>query len=645
MEIISTRFEPTPFDGLGPAARTAYHPNAPVDEAEDAGQMLMKAYGGYGLPNQMDIVSIVQQTMRLKKAERLGDGLLIKALAMMHPEAAEQKARTEPWVQKVGGGGKYIPKPGIPFLVLRQLSKRIEVAQAIHRVWMRKAKLFAKPSTKPDEPGFELFHLDPMAELDEKQGDFLRWVSLFLYNGGRDFNARTRKMKRRETMPTWVQKAVQDSLTLDWVCTEKVPLIEGVPGLDSFYCRDSATFYLANFGRELEEGEAFAYQLAYGTEEVMFEADELAIWQRNLDSDLNSAGYSISELEAGVDTLSNWITAMQYTKNGLDQNSIPRGILSIFGQFDRNTKQLFKQAWDAKVRGVANSFNLPILFGGNGQTGDVKFTPTGEPFNEMAFAKWISLQASILGAIYGTDPKEIGLDSFTAQSTSSLGGDDTEEKLLHSRDTNFNPFMHAMASHLQDELVSPFGDWIGVRFTGLIDESAQERQKEKRRMMTINEVRKELSMDPHPLGWFGALPADPGLLTAEFQRMQATLTYDEARQAWGGLKVFPSELVGMAPINPSMGALYNMAAQAAGQESSGEGDGEDTGADAANPFQALNPGQGDGQPKPMDEDGSQETQDEEGDTSADTDSGLFEGSPEDEGSDLKKDVADKLGRV
>lgn len=633
----------TPFDNLGKAAVVAYHPQAPVDEVEDAGQMLMKAYQGFGLPNQLDITTIVQQTVRLKRAEEHGNRLLSKAITMLHPDAATQKARTEPWVTRVGGGGKWIPKPGIPALVLRQLAKRIEVAQAIHRVWQRKVKLFAQPSTKPDEPGFQLYHLDPGAKLDDRQNDYLHWLSQFLANGGRDFDARARKMARRQTLPVFLQRLVNDSLTFDLGAVEKVPL-RGDPRLDSFYCRDGATFFLANFGPTVEERETFAYQIAYGTEEIAFSVDELALWQRNVDSDLNSGGYGISELEASVDTLSNWITSMQYTKEGMDNNAIPRGILSVFGQFDRQTKQLFQQAWDSKLRGVMNAFKLPVLFGQPGQTGDVKFTATGEPFNEMAFAKWVSLQASIMGAIYGTDPKEIGLDSFTSQNTSSLNGNDTEEKLLHSRDTNFNPVMHDLAAFLKDELVSPFGDWIGLRFNGLISDDATKRQEEKRRMMTINESRKELGMDPYPISWIGNLPADPKMMDAEFQRLNATATYDELRQCWGGFKVYPSELVGLAPVNPSLGALYNMAAQAAGADSGGGDEGGD--ADPENPFGAMDPGKAQEGPE-----GGQEGAD--GEDGGEGKPGLFDEDPgaaqgqdgaEDEGT-LKGDVAAKLKQV
>jgi hypothetical protein len=591
----------TPFDSLGPAASVAYNVNAPTDEVQDAGAMLMKAYSGDGLPKQMGIGEIVNQTMALKRAEAAGNHLLMKAIGMLYPDAAKAKARTEPWTVKVGGGGKYVPKPGIPAPVLRQLSKRLEVAQAIHRTRVRQAVRFSQPSNKQDEPGFELFLLDKNAQSDEKAQDYLHWLTMFLQNGGREFDARRRKMLRRESISLFIQKAVQDSLTMDLVAVEKVPLTSQLKGIDSFWVRDSATFSLANFGSTLEEEEVFAYQLAYGTQEIPFMVDELGLWQRNLDSDLNSCGYAMSELEASVDTLSDWVTAMAYTREGLNNNAIPKGVLSVFGSYDRNTKEMFKAAWDSKLRGVANSFNLPMLFGQSGQNGDVKFTPTGQPFNEMAFAKWISLQVSIMGSIYGMDPNEIHIEGFASSGKSSLSGDDTEEKLDESRDTGFAPFMNSLASFMRDEIIAPFTPNVGFRFTGMIDEDRKTRQAEKRRMMTINEHRQELGMDPHPLGWFGNLPADPGLIKEEFQRLNATMTYDEARSAWGGLKVYPSDLVGMAPMNPSMNAMYMTAAQAAGADG-GEGGDEDGGAPGENPFESMNPGKGDEKPE-GDEDG------------------------------------------
>jgi hypothetical protein len=296
---------------------------------------------------------------------------------------------------------------------------------------------------------------------------------------------------------------------------------------------------------------------------------------------------------------------------------------------------------------VANAHNLPMLFGKPGQNGDVKFTATGQPFNEMAFAKWISLQVSIMGAIYGIDPEQIHVEGFSNSGKSGLNGDNTEEKLAEANDTGFAPFMNSLASFMQDSLVAPFAPWVGVKFNGLIDEDMKTRQAEKRRMMTINESRKELGMDPHPLGWFGNLPADPALIKEEFQRLNATMTYDEARAAWGGLKVFPSELVGLAPLNPGLNAMYMQAAQAAGAEGGGEDEGGD-GAPGGNPFDALNPGQGSGQDDghvagPDGEEGRDsqgEGEDTGTDKGEDKGPGLF-----DEGEGLKGDVAHKLRQV
>jgi hypothetical protein len=187
-----------------------------------------------------------------------------------------------------------------------------------------------------------------------------------------------------------------------------------------------------------------------------------------------------------------------------------------------------------------------------------------------------------------------------------------------------------------------------MRFTGLIDEDRKSREAEKRRMMTINENRKELGMDPHPLGWFGELPADTGLMAAEFQRLSASSTFDEIRQAWGGLKVYPSELVGLAPMAPGLNAMYMTAAQAAGAD---EGGGEeDGGGDApGNPFDDMKPGQDDAEGteagKGIGKEGEIPAGNPEG-GEADSGPGAKPSLFDEEGDDtLKGDVAAKLKQV
>ena len=82
------------------------------------------------------------------------------------------------------------------------------------------------------------------------------------------------------------------------------------------------------------------------------------------------------------------------------------------------------------------------------------------------------------------------------------------------------------------------------------------------------------------LGWFGDLPADPGQQNAEFQRMQASATFGEGRKIWGQLPEYPSPMVSLAPLNPSLGGVFMQSlmvppeATEGGEDDEGEQEGE-----------------------------------------------------------------------
>lgn len=343
--------------------------------------------------------------------------------------------------------------------------------------------------------------------------------------------------------------------------------------------RDGATFYLAAPGNA--KG-AYAYQVSVGMAEVDFSFEQLSIFQRNLSPSLERRGYARSELEKSIDTMTNFLHALAYTREGMDNNAIPRGILTVYGQYDRRTKEAFVNAWANKVRGVQNAHGLPVLFSANGQAA-AGYTQTGQAFTEMAFAKWISLQTAIMCAIYGMDPKEIGMEGWQQGTTSSLGGDDTKEKIAASQDKGLQPLLSDFEGLISDDVVARFSPDYRAVFTGKdpVDEAARRTLTEK--VSTINELRQSLQMEPHPLGWFGDLPADQNLLTAEFQRICKVATLGEGRKVWG-FKDLPEALaeLDIAPLEPSLQSLLQSVLQPEPPppvpgEGNPFGDGEDDG--------------------------------------------------------------------
>lgn len=611
------------FGHLGKEEAVAYDPRAPRDEVADASARVMEKYHDPSLTSP-NLIQALGDFITLQKAEASARRQLTKALSGDRPGAKEPKARTEPLVSGLGAGGPYIPKPGIPMAALRQLATRIEVAQAIHRTRRRQVQRFSQISLHDDSVGWRLIHADPNhGDLLPAESDYMRWLSRVLSCGGVEFDAMQRRRKGRHSFRTFLSLLVDDSLTFDHAVVETVPLM-GKPGMDAFWMRDSSTFYLSTTFGEEDPDDVFMFQDAAGgmTGSTEFHYDEVALFQRNLNTDLERQGYGISELESSLETMTNMLQAMAFTREGLDNNAIPRGILVLSGQYDHTQLAAFQAAWQAKLRGVQNAFAMPVLTS-RGQQGAVEYVQTGQPLGEMAFAKWIALQSSIMCSIYGMDPAEIGMESFSADK-SSLSGNDTAERLAAARDKGLAPLLADIEDFISDNLLARFWPDARLKFCGLNPGDEEAKAKERARLSSIDELRATLGMEPHPVKWIGSLPADPTMQEAEFKRQSLVGVVKEGRKLWG-FEPHPDPVMEMAPLNPSLASSYQ---QALTGRAGLNGDGPAAG----DPF-----GGGDGNPWGQDEGQGADAEGAGGGADGDgaEDPGLSEG--------LASEMGDKLG--
>jgi len=582
-----------PFGHLGAAERTAYDPHAPADEVADAGRQVLKGYNDPGLipPN---LAQMMMDWVKLEKVERT----VAKALATGSVQSADPKARTKPMLAQLGAGGRYIPKPGIPFVALRQLATRIEVAQAIHRTRRRQVLRFASPSMKDDEVGWKLRHIDHSHEITPQDTDYFAWLSQVISCGGIEFDPLQRRRLGRMGFRDFLSALTDDTLMFDHVPVETVPYTAagGGSGLDSFYVRDSATFFLSSTFGDLEAGDDIFLVQDAATNgmgapgAVEFSYEEAALFVRNRSTDLERQGYGTSELESSLETLTNFLSACTFTREGMDNNAIPKGILVLSGQFPREQMMAFEAGWQARLRGAQNQWTLPVLQS-RGQQATANYVNTNAEFSEMAFAKWISLQASIMCAVYGMDTKEIGLESFTAGNTSSLSGDDTAEKLAAARDKGLDPLLSDIESFITENITSRYWSKARFSFTGVDPGDVKAKQLTKERLQSIDELRTSLGMDPYPIAWVGQMPADSGLLQAEFTRQNAVGTLNEGRKLWG-FEPHPDPIMGNVPLNPSLGASYQQALAGIGAQAK---DDEAGGGSTDGSFHADDLGVDDGQ--------------------------------------------------
>lgn len=554
----------SPFAHLGPEADVAYNPSAPAAEVDDATARLAKIYAPAMSAVDPGLMGMLSQFAAMQRSERHAEDLVAKALRVASGEIMEDerqgKAVTTAWGSDFGKGYfKWLPKMGCQLPVLRAFARRLEVHQAILRTRMRQIDRFSRPSRAVDQMGWRVVMTEEGQEAGEDLRKDISWVTRCIECGGREFDPVERRRLKRQGATQFFRHLTRDGLELDLGATELIGL-EGARGLDAWYVRPSETFALANpalSGSEpgiLPGDSVYAFQILNGRTETAFSHRELALFIRNASTYAEENGYGYGEFEQTLETINNVLHAITYTKQGLNENAVPRGLLLAFGNFDHRTQQAMQAAWQAKIRGVQNQFGMPILFS-RGQQGALQYLNTGQPFDEMAFAKWISFNFTIAGAIYGVSPEEVGFEGFTADGKSSLSGDDTVEKLAAAKDKGLYPLLKDMSGFVSDELVYRMNRALRLEFTGLDGLGSEERWKEKIKHMTINEVRAIFDLEPHPLGWFGDLPADTGEQSAEFQRMQQTLTFGEARKVWGGLPEYPSPMVAITPINPSLGAV------------------------------------------------------------------------------------------
>ena len=104
---------------------------------------------------------------------------------------------------------------------------------------------------------------------------------------------------------------------------------------------------------------------------------------------------------------------------------MPRGILNVFGEYDKPQLQSFTRNLIAMVSGASNRFNFPVMVS-KSKEGGALWTKIDD-FNEMLFARMLTATVSIACSFYGAHPEEVNFDSFSTRSSALGGKAGTEE--------------------------------------------------------------------------------------------------------------------------------------------------------------------------------------------------------------------------
>jgi hypothetical protein len=522
-----------------------HDPRLPDDESRDVNREVMHTFlsglAGSDLVPQDEVLDWVarvqQQDAAFTKAvslqshwvpkaevERAGGR---KALLYINELGVVGPGMPERWAEKPQGGG-------LEFL--RYLANNLDVHGAIVFTRQHQVGSFARPYREDDNNplGYRWVRRDGERLTKDDVKETVR-LDQILQNSGTEFDPVARRYQyRRKTFQGFLAALVADTLTADACPIEVERSVRGE--VLGWYNVPFDTIRLAHEDGYEGDDRIIALQLA-PTERlpiIGFEPTELIYEVRNPRSALEYHDYGQAELEHFVRAATSYLNTFTFNAANLDRNSIPRGFLTVFGDYGPRQLTAFKSQWNSLVRGAAKRWSLPVLVSRNRQEGGAQWTAVDTSTTEMFMTKWLVFLVSLLCALFGMDPVEVNMEAFTSK-VSSLSGKDTAEKLQSSKDRGFIPLMIWLESLLNEHLIG--------RIT-----------------------RK------YRLTWVGLFPADED---RKFERQKLACTVDEFR-AIDGEERHPDPDIGKAPVNSALLSIYTQKVLAA-QQGVGPGTGDDDG--------------------------------------------------------------------
>lgn len=497
---------------------TSINPAAPESERTDAMAQMMRAH----MPTASDLlpgyaIEDIRNSLEMLKAAKVVPFPTDRARP-----SATQGGMQSSWLDElsiVRQGDFYDPPTILSPEMARRVVDQTPILSAIVMTRQRQVSRFCAPS-EDGGLGFAIRHVDLKHELSESEKADCEKLARFFQHSGWEFNPRERRRLRRRPFSQVMSMLVRDSLTLDAAPIELEAKRDRSLGLAGFYAVDGASIRLCPPEGYRGDPDVYAVQVidqrivtTYGVDDLIYEA-------RNPRADVRFGDYGFSELETLIQTATGFLNAMKLNASGFEKNSIPKGLLQLFGEYSPEDLAAFKRYINGMVKGVDNAFGLPVLVNKDPQ-GKAVFERFGVEFNEMYFSKWMTFLTSLACAIYAMNPSEINFESFT-NGTSSLSGDDTEEKLAASKDKGLRPFLSYFENLFTDWIVTEYNDKYCFRWVGLDPKDEAKEWEGRKLVLTVNELRAELGQERHEDDTLGNAPLNPALIGLYQSTIQPT---------------------------------------------------------------------------------------------------------------------------
>jgi hypothetical protein len=163
-------------------------------------------------------------------------------------------------------------------------------------------------------------------------------------------------------------------------------------------------------------------------------------------------GYGFSVLEQAMNSINIWIAARDYNKIRFDKDSLPRGFMTLLGNFSPQVMSSFTQQWRQMNEGVQRRWTIPILQAPAQQGTAANWTTLDMSNRDMEYGTFLFTVGVWLHAAFSIHPDETGF-SASSPFRPPLSEASPDTNLQYSQDKGLEPILRFIAEMLTRQIL------------------------------------------------------------------------------------------------------------------------------------------------------------------------------------------------
>lgn len=298
-------------------------------------------------------------------------------------------------------------------------------------------------------------------------------------------------------LEVFARKFMRDSLILDQATAEIIPKRNKQPSY--LVAVDAATIQklpASLLQADTDLSEPYYVQVIDDKITTYYTRQEMIFGVRNPQTEINTFGYGISELETLVRTVSTILNTERYNTAQLAQGGTQKGVFVIKGTVSEPEMQAFRRDFREAIRNAASYWRPPVLQVKEGA--DIDWVTLDRSNRDMEYAALFEFLVKQATSIYQMDPSEINW-SINAHGTSTNFEGRNDLKISASQQRGLRPLLNFLSTLITQDVISLIDPRYRLEFVGMDRDRAQDaeiREREVKSYKTVNEQRQEMGLNP-----------------------------------------------------------------------------------------------------------------------------------------------------